>query len=184
MSNFQDQVKAKMHQSVEHFKQELKNLRTNRANPGMLDGVHVEVYGTSMRIKELANVTTPESRMLLVTPFDHSTTGHIAKAIEKANLGVMPIVDGHNVRITIPPMDEAMRKEIVKIGKKKAEEAKVSIREIRKKSNEQIRSMKTNEEITEDVEKKMEKQVQELTDASCKEIDQLFLAREKEIMTV
>ena len=184
MSNFQDQVKQKMNQALEHYKQELKNLRTNRANPGMLDGVHVEVYGTSMRIKELANVTTPESRMLLVSPFDASTTGPIAKAIEKANLGVMPIVDGHHIRITIPPMDESTRKEIVKIAKKKGEDAKIAIRDIRRKSNELAKQMKEKGEITEDMIKKMEKQVQDMTDHACKEVDNLFAMREKEILTV
>jgi len=184
MANFQDQVKQKMNQAIEHYKQELKNLRTNRANPGMLDGVHVEVYGTSMRIKELASVTTPEPRILLISPFDPSTTGSISKAIEKANLGVMPIVDGHAVRINIPPMDESTRKEIVKIAKKKAEEAKIAIRDIRRKSNELAKNMKESGDATEDMEKKMEKQVQDLTDQSCKEIDALLAVREKEILTV
>jgi ribosome recycling factor len=184
MSSFQDQVKQKMNQALDHYKQELKNLRTNRANPGMLDGVQVDVYGTSMRIKELASVTTPEARMILVTPFDPSTTGAIAKAIEKANFGIMPIVDGHHVRLSIPPMDEATRKEMVKIAKKKGEDTKITIREIRRKSNELAKSMKDKGEVTEDLEKKMSKQVQDLTDQSCKEVDQCFAAREKEILTV
>jgi len=184
MSNFQEQVKQKMNQALDHYKQELKNLRTNRANAGMLDGVHVDVYGTNMRIKELANITTPEPRMILISPFDASTTGSIAKAIEKANLNVMPIVDGHHVRINIPPMDEATRKEIVKIAKKKGEDAKISIREIRRKSNELAKSMKETGEVTEDMEKKMIKQVQDMTDNACKEIDQLYVQREKEILTV
>jgi ribosome recycling factor len=184
MSSFQDQVKQKMNQALDHYKQELKNLRTNRANPGMLDGVHVEVYGTSMRIKELAGVTTPEPRLLLVSPFDASTTGSISKAIEKANLGVMPIVDGHQIRISIPPMDESTRKEIVKIAKKKGEDTKIVIRDIRRKSNELAKSMKEKGEVTEDMEKKMEKQVQELTDQSCKEVEHLLAVREKEILTV
>jgi ribosome recycling factor len=184
MSNFQEQVKQKMNQALEHYKHELKNLRTNRANPGMLDGVHVEVYGTSMRIKELANVTTPEPRMLLVAPFDASTTGTIAKAIEKANLGILPIVDGHHIRINIPPMDESTRKEIVKIAKKKGEDVKIAIRDIRRKSNELAKQMLEKGEVTEDQHKKMEKQVQDLTDSSCKEVESLLAAREKEILTV
>jgi ribosome recycling factor len=184
MSSFQDQVKQKMTHVLDHYKHELKNLRTNRANPGMLDGVHVEVYGTSMRIKELANVTTPEARLIQVAPFDASTIGMIAKGIEKANLGVMPIVDGHTIRISIPPMDEATRKEIVKLAKKKGEEAKVTIRDVRRKFNELAKGLLSSGEVTEDMLKKMEKQVQELTDQSCKEIDQLFQVREKEILTV
>lgn len=184
MANFQDQVKQKMNQALDHYKHELKNLRTNRANPAMLDGVHVEVYGTSMRIKELATVTSPEPRMLLVSPFDPATTGPIAKSIEKANLGVMPIVDGHAIRISIPPMDEATRKEIVKLAKKKGEDAKIAIRDIRRKSNELAKQMLEKGEVTEDQHKKMEKQVQELTDSSCKEVETLCAVREKEILTV
>lgn len=179
-----DLAKSKMQAGVEHFKQELKNLRTNRANPAILDGVMVEVYGATMRLKELANVTAPEARQLLISPFDPQTAGPIAKGIERANLNLQPIVDGHSVRINIPPMDEAMRKEIVKLGKKKAEDAKVVIREIRRKHNEIIRKQKADSEVTEDVMKKTEKAIQELTDQFCREIDELFAAKEKEILTV
>ena len=184
MSNFEEDVKKKMTAAVEHFKQELKNLRTNRANPSMLDNVSVEAYGAQMRIKELANITTPESRTILITPFDPQTAGSIAKGIEKANLNIQPIVDGHSVRINIPPMDESTRKEIVKVGKKKSEDAKIAIRDIRRKCNEIAKKMKDSSEITEDVHAKHEKMVQEQTDRSCKEIDQLFVTKEKEIMTV
>lgn len=184
MANVMDEVKKKMTATLDHFKQELKNLRTNRANPGMLDGVMVEVYGTQMRIKELANITTPEARLLLISPFDPQTAGPIAKSIEKANLNIQPIVDGHSIRINIPPMDEATRKEIVKVGKKKAEEAKVVIRDIRRKSNDQVKKMKEAGELTEDQEKKNEKLIQECTDQFCKEIDLAFTQKEKEILTV
>ncbi len=179
-----EQTKQKMHATVEHFKQELKNLRTNRANPGVLDNVMVEVYGSPMRLKELANVSSPESRQLLITPYDPQTTSAISKAIEKANLNLQPMVDGHVVRINIPPMDEATRREIVKQGKKKAEDTKIVIREIRRKNNETAKKQKAEGLIAEDVMKKLEKQIQEQTDKSCKEIDDLFAAREKEIMTV
>ncbi len=179
-----NQTKTKMQAALDHFKQELKNLRTNRANPAILDNVTVEVYGAQMRIKELANVTTPEARQILITPFDPQTTNAIAKGIEKANLNLQPIVDGHNVRITIPPMDEAMRKEIVKQGKKKVEDSKIVIRDIRRKNNDLIRKQKTDGEVTEDVMKKTEKEIQDLTDQYCKEIDTLFAAKEKEILTV
>lgn len=179
-----DQTKSKMQASVEHFKQELKNLRTGRANPSILDGVSVEVYGTQMRLKELANVSAPEPRQLLVSPFDPQTASAISKGIEKANLNLLPILEGGVVRINIPPMDESTRKEMVKIGKKKAEEAKVTIREIRRKNNELVRKQKTDGEITEDIMKKQEKTIQEFTDQFCKEIDDLMGAKEKEIMTV
>lgn len=179
-----DQTKAKMQAAIEHFKQELKNLRTGRANPSILDNVTVEAYGSMMRLKELANVSAPEARQLVVSPFDPQTLHAISKGIERANLNLQPIVDGHVVRINIPPMDESTRKEMVKIGKKKAEETKVSIREIRRKGNEQVRKQKDDGDIAEDLVKKMEKTIQEYTDQFCKEVDSLMIAKEKEIMTV
>ena len=184
MSNVTEETKKKMQAPLEHFKMELKNLRTNRANPGMLDGVLVEVYGAQMRIKELANVTVPEPRQLLISPFDPSTSGAIAKGIEKANLNLQPVVENQVIRINVPPMDEAMRKQIAKQGKQKAEDAKITIREIRRKSNELIRKQKADGDVTEDVMKKEEKGIQEHTDKFCKEIDDLFAAKEKEVMTV
>lgn len=179
-----EQTKTKMKDALEHFKQELKTLRTGRANPSILDTVSVEVYGSQMRLRDVANVTAPEPRQLLVTPFDPNTAGAIAKGIEKANLNLQPILDGHVVRITIPQMDETMRKEIVKQAKKRAEDSKVIIREIRRRGNEGVRKLKADSEITEDEMKKGEKQVQELTDQYCKEIDALLTVKEKEIMTV
>ncbi|MBS0620703.1 MAG: ribosome recycling factor [Verrucomicrobia bacterium] len=184
MTQYTEETKKKMHAALEHFKTELKNLRTSRANPGMLDGVLVDVYGAQMRIKELANVTTPESRQLLVSPFDPQTASAIAKGIEKANLNLQPILEGQSIRINVPPMDEAMRKQIVKQGKQKAEDAKIAIRDIRRKNNELVRKAKADGLITEDMMKKEEKGIQDLTDKCCKEVDDLFTAKEKEIMTV
>jgi ribosome recycling factor len=182
--NAAEQAKSKMLAAIEHFKQDLKNLRTGRANPSILDNVTVEVYGTHMRLKELANVTTPEPRQLLITPFDPQTTGAISKGIEKANLNLQPVVDGHIVRINIPPMDESTRKEMVKLGRKKTEETKIAIREIRRKQNELVRKQKADGELTEDLMKKFEKNIQDFTDQYCKETDDLMNAKEKEIMTV
>ncbi len=173
-----------MQATVDHYKTELKNLRSNRANPGMVDGVLVEVYGSQMRLKELANVTVPESRQLLISPFDPQTAGAIAKGIERANLNLQPVVEGHSIRINVPPMDESTRKQIAKQGKQKAEDAKITIREIRRKNNELVRKQKADGIITEDVMKKDEKTIQELTDKFCKEIDDLYTAKEKEILTV
>jgi len=184
MSSATDQTKTKMQVALEHFKGELKGLRSNRANPAMLDSVVVDVYGSTMRIKELANVTTPEPRQLLITPFDPQTSAAIAKGIEKANLNLQPVVEGSIVRINVPPMDESMRRQIVKQGKEKAEAAKIVIRDIRRKNNELVRKQKADGTITEDVMKKEEKGIQDLTDKFCKEIDDLFATKEKEIMTV
>lgn len=179
-----EDTKSKMATAIEHLKAELKGIRTGKANPGMLDTVAVEVYGASMRIKDLASVTAPEMRQLLITPFDPQNVHPIAKAIEKANLGLQPIVDGHSVRIKIPPMDEALRKEMVKICHKKREDAKISVRNIRRDANELIRKLKNEGHIPEDMLKKLEKEIQELTDKYCKESDDLAGLKEKEVMHV
>lgn len=178
------EVESKMQATLEHFKQELKNLRTNRANPGMVEGVSVEVYGTHMRIKELANISAPETRQIVITPFDPQTAAAIAKGIEKANLNLQPVLESNMIRINVPPMDEAVRVDIVKQGKKKAEDAKIAIREIRRKSNDTIRKQKADGILTEDSLKKLEKAIQDATDKFCKTIDDLFTAKEKEIMAV
>ena len=178
-----EEIKTKMKATVDHFKQELKGLRSNRANSAMVENVMCEVYGASMRIKELANINIPEPRQILIAPFDPQTAAPIAKGIEKANLNLQPIVEGHQIRINIPPMDENMRKEIAKQAKKKAEDAKITIRDIRRKGNEQVRKLKGSE-MTEDMMKKAEKTIQDFTDQFCKEIDDLCSQKEREIMTV
>jgi ribosome recycling factor len=178
------EVESKMQATLDHFKQELKNLRTNRANPGMVEGVSVEVYGTHMRLKELANISAPEARQILITPFDPQTAGAIAKGIEKANLNLQPVLESGAIRINVPPMDQAVRLDIVKQGKKKAEDAKIAIREIRRKSNDTIRKQKADGALTEDGLKKLEKAIQEATDKFCRTVDDLFTAKEKEIMAV
>lgn len=179
-----DQTKNKMITAIEHYKEELKGIRTSRANPGMLDSVMVEVYGSTMRLRDVASVTAPEARMILISPFDPSTASAIGKSIERANLGFMPIVDANAVRIKIPPMDESLRKEMVKLCGKRCEEAKVSIRNIRREANEIIRKQKTDGIVAEDMEKKIEKQIQELTDKYCREADELAQKKEKEITTI
>src|SRR5438552_584653 len=112
MSDIIKETKKKMDAALDHFKQELKNIRTGRANPSILDNVMVDVYGTQMSLRELANITTPEPRQLLITPYDPHNSGPILKGIERANLGIRPFLDGHVIRMQIPPMDESMRKEM------------------------------------------------------------------------
>jgi ribosome recycling factor len=179
-----EQTKAKMAAALEHLKNELKAIRTGRANPAMLDSVSVEIYGSQMRIKDVASISAPEARMLLITPFDSHNTNAIGKAIEKANIGLVPIVDANVVRLKIPPMDESMRKEMVKLCHKRREEAKVSIRNIRRDSNEAVRKKKADGELSEDLVKKLEKTIQELTDKSCKEADDLSEKKEKEVAMI
>jgi ribosome recycling factor len=179
-----EQARTKMAAAIEHLKNELKTIRTGRASPTMLDAVHVEVYGSSVRIRDVASITAPEPRLLLITPFDTQNTKAIGKAIENANLGVMPIVDANMVRIKIPAMDDNVRKEMVKQCHKKREEAKVSIRNIRRDANDAIRRKKTDGDLSEDIQKKMEKTVQDLTDKSCKDADDVSEKKEKEVSTI
>ncbi len=180
----EQQVQSGMQVALNHLKGELKNLRTSRANPAMLDSVQVEVYGTKMRLRDVANVTTPEPRQLLVTPFDTSNVGGIAKGIENANLNVLPVVDANVVRINIPPMDESMRKKMAQQCKKKGEEAKIAIREVRRKYNDLVRKQKSDGDLPEDQMKKCEKMIQEKTDQFCKDVDGICSEKEKEILTI
>lgn len=179
-----EHTKQKMIAALEHLKTELKSIRTGRANPAMLDGIVVEVYGTPMRLKEIASINAPEPRMLVVTPFEPKNSASIGKAIEKANIGVTPIVDGNLVRIKIAQMDESMRKEMVKICRKRLEEAKVSIRNIRRDSNDLIRKQKANGDLAEDLLKKHEKTIQDSTEKFCKDADDICEKKEKEVSTV
>lgn len=182
--NALEMAKTKMSAAMEHFKNELKGIRTGRANPAILDGVMVDQYGTPTRLKSMANVTAPEARMLLITPFDSKNAATICKAIEKANLNLQPMVDGNVVRIRIAPMDASARQEMVKLCKKRCEEAKVSIRNVRRECNEHVKKQKTAGDIAEDLMKKLEKQIQELTDKFCKEADETALAKEKDILEI
>jgi ribosome recycling factor len=184
VSHVESQVKAAMQAVLDHLKAELKTLRTGRANASILDKIHVEVYGSHTPLKALANITVPEARQIVVTPFDHSTINAISKAIEAANLGVNPMVDGKVVRINVPPMDEAIRKQIAKQCKDHGEKTKVSLRDVRRKFNELVRKQKADGIIPEDQMKKAEKQIQDLTDKFCKDVDGVCAEKEKEIMTI
>lgn len=179
-----DQTKTKMLAALEHLKTELKSIRTGRANPGMVEGVIVEVYGSPMRLKDIASITAPESRMLLITPFEAKNSSTIGKAIERANIGLTPIVDGNVVRIKIAQMDENVRKEMVKLCHKRLEEAKISIRNIRRDANDLVRKQKSAGDIAEDLMKKSEKTIQELTDKYCKEAEDIAEKKEKEVSTI
>lgn len=184
MSEIESQVKTAMQAAFDHLKAELKTLRTGRANASILDKISVEVYGSKMPLKTLANITVPEARQILVTPFDQSNTNAIAKAIEAANLGINPMVDGKLIRINVPPMDEAVRKQIAKQCKDHGEKAKISVRDVRRRFNDLVRKQKADGIIPEDQLKKTEKHIQELTDKFCKDVDATCAEKEKEIMTI
>ncbi len=173
-----------MAQSKDHLHEELKHIRTGRADPQMLNSVKVEAYGSSMRLKELATITSPEPRQILVTPFDSQNLGAIRKGIETANLNINPIVDGNLIRLNVPPMDQSMRADMVKLAKKKGEDTKISIRNTRRDGNEALKKLKGSGELPEDLVKKGENDIQKLTDRFCKEIDEIISCKEKDILAI
>lgn len=178
------ETEQKMKQAIDHLAEELKGIRTGHANPSILDNITVDAYGTQMKIRDLANISSPEPRQLLITPFDGGTKDAISKGIDKANIGIRPVVDGNVVRLSIPPMDENQRKEMSKICHKRQEDAKVSIRNVRRDSNELVRKQKNDGDITEDQLKRAEKEIQELTDKYCKLADEKAGEKEKEVMQI
>lgn len=174
-------VEKEMDQVLEHLSLEFKNIRTSRANPSMVDGITVEVYGAPMKLRDIASITTPEPRQLLITPFDPKNTASIGKGIEKSNKGFTPIVEANLVRINIPAMDNTIRKEMIKMLHKLREEAKIGVRQVRAKFNKQS---KADSKIAEDEVKRIEKEVQELTDKYCAMIDEKCKEKEIEISTI
>lgn len=178
-------TESKMKASVEHFKNDLKALRSNRANPAMLDNVFVEAYGSKMRVKELASVTTPESRQILISPFDPQMLQAIAKGIEKDHsLNLRPIIEGQQIRINIPPMDGSMREKLAKQVDAKAEAAKVAIRGIRQMDNAFVCEQEAARLITKDEMNKNKEEIQKLTKAFCEDIENLAKTKKQELMTV
>ncbi|MCH9608610.1 MAG: Ribosome-recycling factor [Chlamydiales bacterium] len=179
-----DDTDKKMSAAIEHLKEELRALRTGRANPGMVEKVLVDVYGAQMRLSDLASISVPEPRQLLISPYDGNNVHAISKGIELANLGFQPAVDGHVIRITVPEMDSSMRNELVKVAKKKCEDAKVSIRNARRDGNEIVKKQKSSGEIPEDLMKVNEKKIQDFTDKYCKFADKLVQEKENEIVKI
>jgi len=174
----------KMNKTIVVLKHELSSLKAGRANATMLDRIHVECYGSLMPLKQVANVSAPEPRVLLIQPWDKSSMKDIEKAILKSDLGLNPSNDGSAIRLIIPELTEETRKNLIKTVKKTGEETKVAIRSIRRDANDRIKALKKNNEITEDEAKKAEDITQKSTDKFIKEIDKLIDTKEKEIMVV
>jgi ribosome recycling factor len=178
------QAEEKMKKALESVDHEFSSLRTGRASVALVDMVQVEAYGSKAPLKQLATISTPDARTLMIQPFDKSTTPAIEKALLGANLGMTPTNDGKVIRMTIPPLTEDRRKEIVKLAKKMAEDGRVAVRNVRRHANDDIKKTEKSHEIAEDDRTKAEKQVQELTDKFIKEIDALVARKEKEVMEV
>lgn len=174
----------KMHKAVEAVDHEFHSLRTGRASTALVDTVHVEAYGSKVPLKQLATISTPDARTIVVQPFDKSTAGAIEKALTAANLGMMPTNDGKVIRLAVPPLTEERRKDLVKLAKKMAEDGRVAVRNIRRHANDDIKKTEKSHEITEDDRDRANKKVQELTDKYIKEVDDLLAKKEKEVLSV
>ncbi len=176
--------KDKMMKTLEVFSKELSSLRTGRANSAMLDLIRVDVYGQKMPINQIASITTPEPRMINVQVWDLNNVTLIDSAIKKSELGLNPQIDGQLIRLPIPDLSEERRNEIKKMIKSMGEKCKVSVRNIRREANDDLKKMLKAKEISEDEEKKSEKNIQKITDENIKTIDEKVISKEKEIMTI
>jgi ribosome recycling factor len=174
----------RMSKSLAFLQQEFSGVRTGKASPALVENVMVTYYGTQTRLRELAGIATPEARMLVINSYDPTALGAIEKAILAANLGVTPMNDGRVIRIIIPELSEERRKEMTKITKRMAEEARVAVRNVRREANEQIKVLQKGSKVTEDERDQALKQIQEDTDKYVAKIDELTAAKEKEILAV
>ena len=174
----------KMDKSIEAFSKELSSLRTGRANASMLDLVKVDVYGQQMPINQVGSITTPESRMINIQVWDANNVPLVDAAIKKSDLGLNPQIDGQLIRLPVPELNEERRTEIKKIIKSIGEKCKVSIRNIRREANEELKKLLKSKDIGEDEEKSSEKNVQSITDEHIKTVDEKVSLKEKEIMTI
>jgi ribosome recycling factor len=179
-----DTMVKNMEKSLQSLQKELVKLRTGRASTALLDGIHVDYYGSSSPINQVANITTPDARTIQIVPWEASTLGAIEKSILAANIGLTPQNDGKLIRIPLPPLTEERRKDMVKTIKKMGEEAKVAVRNHRRDGNEEIKKLEKDKAITTDESKKWMDQIQKKTDDKTAEVDKLIAAKEKEIMTV
>ncbi len=174
----------KMKKTISVLEAEMKAVRAGRANPAILDKVSVEYYGAPSPLTQIANVSVPDARSILIQPWDASILGEIEKAILKSDIGITPNNDGKAIRLNFPPLTEERRKELVKGIKKKGEDSKVAIRSIRRDALEDAKAQKKNGEITEDDVKNIEKDVQKITDSFIKDIDDIIAYKEKEVLEV
>jgi ribosome recycling factor len=177
-------AEERMEKAVAVAKDELSTVRTGRANPAMFSRIHVDYYGSPTPINQMASINIPEARMVIIKPYDASQLGAIEKAIRSSDLGVNPSNDGTIIRVIIPQLSEERRKEMVKVAKHKGEEARVSIRNIRRKANEELHRIAKDGEAGEDEAVRAEKELQHLTDKYVAQVDELVKHKEAELLEV
>lgn len=180
-----DEYELRMQGVTEHFQAELAKVRTGRAHPGMLDGIKVEAYGAEMPLNQVANVTAPEAQLLQITPFDPSNIQQIAAAIRNdQSLGLNPSDDGRVVRVPVPPLTEERRRQLVKQAAEKLEEARIALRSVRQDSLKEAKRKKEGKELSEDDVKLVEKEIDRLMSESQAKLEEIFKAKEKDILTL
>lgn len=177
-----DEVERTMKKSVEVFKSELATIRSSRASSTLVDGIKVEAYGTQMPIRQMASISVPDPSTIMLQPYDPSILGNIEKAIIESGRDLVPHNDGKTIWIKIPPMSEERRREIIKIVRRKAEDFRVSIRNIRAEARDKAKALKDEGKLSEDVLRRCQDEIQKLTDKYTKEIDTLVGTKEKDIM--
>ncbi len=180
----QDEARGGMEKAIRSLKGDLQKIRTGRANVSLLDGIQVDYYGTPTPLNQLANLTTPDPRLIVVSPYDKGAMGDIEKAIMKADLGLFPSNDGKVVRVPVPPLTEERRKELVKQVHRAAEDHKVGIRDSRRESLSMLKDLESEGALPKDDKHREEKKIQALTDANVKEIDAIALQKEGDILQV
>ena len=177
-------LQARMKKALEHTLHEFSTIRTGKASPAMVEGVMVEAYGTSMRLRDCAAITTPDARLIQITPWDKSIIRNVEKALQTANLGINPIVDGGLIRMPLPELSRERRQEFVKVAHKLAEEGRVSVRNARHEAMETAKRQQKEGKLSEDDARRIEKEVQTLTDKSMKDLEAHLAAKETELTTV
>ncbi len=177
-------LKTKTEKSLEALRKDLSRVRTGRASLALLDGVRVNYYGVPTPLAQVASLSVPESRTIMIQPWDSKMTGEIEKAIQKSDLGLNPLNDGKVVRINIPPLTEERRKELVKVIKRMEEECKVALRNLRRDANEQLKTAKKDKVVSEDDQFKLQDEVQKLIDKSIEKGEEIIKAKEKEILEI
>jgi ribosome recycling factor len=178
------EAEEKMEKSVHKVQEDFHGVRTGKGSPQLVENIRVDCYGTKMTMKEVAGITCPEPRMILIQPWDAGSVDPIRKAIEESNLGITPMVDGKLIRLPIPELSEDRRRDLTKIVKKISEDGRISVRHNRREAMDTLKKEQKAGDITEDDQSLGEKEVQNLTDSYIKKIDELFEKKEKDLMTV
>lgn len=177
-------AEEKMDKCVEFLHNELAGLRTGKASPSLVENITVDYYGSASRLRDIANISTPEPRLLVISPFDPSALGTIEKAISAANIGITPMNDGRLIRVPIPELSEDRRRDLVKVAGRATEEQRVAVRNVRRDANDQLKSIQKDGKITEDDRDESLEEIQKLTDSHIKKMDGMFSAKETEVMAV